>query len=58
MSISDYLSIRILFCRRFNYTGYLGGSHFFCANPLKNIENNKKRGVSFDTTNDIWRDNI
>ena len=29
-----------MFCSRFNYTGYLGGSHFFCAKPfeIKKVE--------------------
>ncbi len=39
-----------LFCRRFNYTGYLGGSHFFCAKPFEIKELYRKKGVSFDTT--------
>ena len=39
-----------MFCSRFNYTGYLGGSHFFCAKPFEIKKLYRKRGVSVDTT--------
>ena len=53
MSIGDYLSIRMIVLSWFNYTGYLGGSHFFCANPFELKEIYRKKGVSFDTTFDL-----